>query len=70
MKFKSLMMALADRVGTKTFAHGCTGMGNDQVRFDQSVRSLGDYDIIAPIREIQKQHVSGTGQAPSHSVHS
>jgi argininosuccinate synthase len=51
-------LAIADRVGTKAFAHGCTGMGNDQVRFDQSVRSLGDYDIIAPIREIQKQHTA------------
>ncbi len=48
--------ALADRVGTKLVAHGCTGMGNDQVRFDQTVRSLGDYVIKAPIREIQKQH--------------
>ena len=49
-------LAECDRVGTKLFAHGCTGMGNDQVRFDQSVRSLGDYTIIAPIRDIQKQH--------------
>jgi argininosuccinate synthase len=31
-------------------------MGNDQVRFDQTVRSLGDYTILAPIREIQQQH--------------
>lgn len=51
-------LALCDKLGTKAFAHGCTGMGNDQVRFDQSVRSLGDYDIIAPIREIQKQHAA------------
>jgi argininosuccinate synthase len=51
-------LALADRVETKLFAHGCTGMGNDQVRFDQSVRSLGDYTIIAPIRNIQKQHAA------------
>ena len=42
--------------GTNIFAHGCTGMGNDQVRFDQTVRSLGDYEIKAPIREIQKEH--------------
>jgi argininosuccinate synthase len=47
-----------DRVGTKAFAHGCTGMGNDQVRFDQSVRSLGDYEILAPIRDIQKEHTA------------
>lgn len=48
-------LALAGKVGTKHFAHGCTGMGNDQLRFDQSVRSLGDYVIHAPIRELQRQ---------------
>ncbi|MBY6204360.1 argininosuccinate synthase domain-containing protein [Halomonas denitrificans] len=48
-------LELADRLGTKRFAHGCTGMGNDQLRFDQSVRSLGDYLIHAPIRELQRE---------------
>jgi argininosuccinate synthase len=43
-------------LGTKDFAHGCTGMGNDQVRFDLTIKALGDYTIIAPIREIQKEH--------------
>ena len=46
----------ADELGTQIIAHGCTGMGNDQVRFDLSVKSLGDYRILAPIREIQKEH--------------
>ncbi|MEM1347125.1 MAG: argininosuccinate synthase [Myxococcota bacterium] len=41
--------------GTTLFAHGCTGMGNDQVRFDLTVKALGDYTILAPIREIQRQ---------------
>ena len=45
-----------DELGTKVFAHGCTGMGNDQVRFDLAVKALGDYEIVAPIREIQKEH--------------
>jgi argininosuccinate synthase len=45
-----------DELGTKLIAHGCTGMGNDQVRFDLAVKALGDYEIIAPIREIQKEH--------------
>ncbi len=45
-----------DALGTKHFAHGCTGMGNDQVRFDLTVKALGDYVIHAPIREIQKEH--------------
>jgi argininosuccinate synthase len=43
-------------LGTKVIAHGCTGMGNDQVRFDLAVKALGDYAIVAPIREIQKEH--------------
>jgi argininosuccinate synthase len=46
----------ADELGTKIIAHGCTGMGNDQVRFDLTVKALGDYEIVAPIREIQKAH--------------
>ncbi len=44
-----------EALGTKLFAHGCTGMGNDQVRFDLTVKALGDYEIIAPIREIQRE---------------
>ncbi|MBN8895904.1 MAG: argininosuccinate synthase [Rhodanobacter sp.] len=46
----------AAELGTKAIAHGCTGMGNDQVRFDLAVKALGDYQIVAPIREIQKEH--------------
>ncbi|GAB1595552.1 argininosuccinate synthase [Lysobacter claricitrinus] len=43
-------------LGTDAIAHGCTGMGNDQVRFDLAVKSQGSYRIVAPIREIQKEH--------------
>jgi len=46
-------LELCDSLGTRHFAHGCTGMGNDQLRFDQTVRSLGDYEIHAPIRDLQ-----------------
>jgi len=46
----------AAELGTRAIAHGCTGMGNDQVRFDLAVKALGDYLIVAPIREIQKEH--------------
>lgn len=48
-------LELCDQIGTRNIAHGCTGMGNDQVRFDLTVRSLGDYRVIAPIREIQRE---------------
>jgi argininosuccinate synthase len=33
-------------------------MGNDQVRFDLTVKALGDFEVVAPIREIQKQHTA------------
>ena len=46
----------AAELGTRAIAHGCTGMGNDQVRFDLAVKSQGDWQIVAPIREIQKEH--------------
>jgi argininosuccinate synthase len=46
----------AAELGTRAIAHGCTGMGNDQVRFDLAVKASGDYQIVAPIREIQKEH--------------
>ncbi len=46
---------LCDELGTMHFGHGCTGMGNDQLRFDQTVRSLGDYQIQAPIRDLQSR---------------
>jgi len=48
-------LLLCDRLETVHFAHGCTGMGNDQLRFDQTVRSLGDYEIHAPIRDLQSR---------------
>lgn len=51
------LKAARDR-GIVTFAHGCTGMGNDQVRFDLAARALGDVEIVAPIREIQTQHAN------------
>ena len=49
-------LARAHALGTNAIAHGCTGMGNDQVRFDLAVKASGDYRIVAPIREIQKEH--------------
>lgn len=49
-------LARAQALRTNAIAHGCTGMGNDQVRFDLAVKASGDYRIVAPIREIQKEH--------------
>jgi len=50
-------LKLCDELGTTKFAHGCTGMGNDQIRFDLTVKCLGDYEVLSPIREIQRQDI-------------
>jgi argininosuccinate synthase len=50
------MLARAAELGTRAVSHGCTGMGNDQVRFDLAIKASGSYEIVAPIREIQKEH--------------
>ena len=47
-----LMVELAHEIGATAVAHGSTGKGNDQVRFDVSVMTLDpNLKIIAPIRE-------------------
>ncbi|WP_197321471.1 argininosuccinate synthase [Saccharomonospora sp. NB11] len=38
--------------GATTVAHGCTGKGNDQVRFEVGIGALApDLDVIAPVRD-------------------
>ena len=45
-------MDAAHKFGAKYIAHGCTGKGNDQVRFEASILMLDpDIEIIAPVRE-------------------
>jgi len=45
-------VAHARRVGGTALAHGCTGKGNDQVRFELTYAAFApDLDIIAPWRE-------------------
>jgi argininosuccinate synthase len=47
-----LMVDAAREKGAKAVAHGCTGKGNDQVRFDVTFQTLApDLKIIAPVRE-------------------
>ncbi len=45
-------VALAQREGAQALAHGCTGKGNDQVRFELTYAALApDLQVIAPWRE-------------------
>ncbi len=46
------LVAEARRHGASAVAHGCTGKGNDQVRFEVGTRALApDLDIVAPVRD-------------------
>ncbi len=45
------LVEIARREGAKAIAHGCTGKGNDQVRFELTIKALApDIRIIAPWR--------------------
>ena len=44
---------VANKEGAIAIAHGCTGKGNDQIRFDVTMRSLNTtLEIIAPVRDM------------------
>lgn len=46
------LVYVARKEGADAVAHGCTGKGNDQVRFDITIKALNpDLEVIAPIRD-------------------
>ena len=46
------LVEVAEKEGATVVAHGCTGKGNDQVRFEVSVGALNpSLKVIAPVRE-------------------
>jgi argininosuccinate synthase len=47
-----MLVEAAAEYGADAVAHGCTGKGNDQVRFDVSIAALNpDLKVLAPARE-------------------
>ncbi|MBD1939080.1 argininosuccinate synthase [Microcoleus sp. FACHB-68] len=47
-----LLVEAAEQYGADAVAHGCTGKGNDQVRFDVSIAALNPHlKVLAPARE-------------------
>ncbi len=47
-----ILVDFAEKEQAQAIAHGCTGKGNDQVRFEVSVAALNpDLQVIAPARE-------------------
>ncbi|WP_066251545.1 argininosuccinate synthase [Neobacillus drentensis] len=47
-----LLVEVAEKEGATAVAHGCTGKGNDQVRFEVSIQALNpSLKVVAPVRE-------------------
>jgi len=64
-----LMVEVARRTGASLIAHGCTGKGNDQVRFDVATTALApELKVIAPIREWKMSREQEIEYAQQHGI--
>ena len=65
----SHMVAAAREHGADAVAHGCTGKGNDQVRFEVSTRALApDLDVMAPTRDWTFTRETAMDYAAEHGI--
>jgi argininosuccinate synthase len=63
------LVEVARREGARAVAHGCTGKGNDQVRFDLSTAGLApELEVIAPAREWGMTREDEIAYAGSHHI--
>lgn len=64
-----LMVDTAKQHGAVAVAHGCTGKGNDQVRFDVTFQTLApNLKIIAPVREWKMTRDDEIEYAKKHNI--
>ena len=62
------IVQLAQKEGADAIAHGCTGKGNDQFRFEAMIRSKSNVDIIAPIRDLNLTRTEEVQYAKDHGI--
>lgn len=63
------LVELAHKTHATTIAHGCTGKGNDQVRFEVAINALDPkLKVIAPVREWQWSREEEITYAKAHGV--
>src|SRR5438093_3589195 len=63
------LVAAAREHGADAVAHGCTGKGNDQVRFEVSTRALApDLDVVAPVRSWGMTREDSIRYADDHGI--
>jgi len=63
------LVTAAKQFGATTVAHGCTGKGNDQVRFEVGIVSLApELTCIAPIRDLALTREKAIDYAEQHNL--
>ena len=62
------VVEIAKKENASALAHGCTGKGNDQVRFDVTYRSGSNLPIIAPIRDLNLTRDVELKYAKKHNI--
>jgi argininosuccinate synthase len=63
------LVAAAREYGADAVAHGCTGKGNDQVRFEVSTRALApDLEVLAPVRVWGMTREDAIEYAETHDI--
>ncbi|MDY7045539.1 argininosuccinate synthase [Virgibacillus sp. M23] len=64
-----ILVNIAKEEGAVAVAHGCTGKGNDQVRFDVAFTALQpDLKIVAPVREWAMSREEEIEYAKKHNI--
>ncbi len=64
-----LLIEEARRRGAGAIAHGCTGKGNDQVRFEVSCGALApDVEVLAPVRDWAMSRPEAIAYAEKHGI--
>jgi argininosuccinate synthase len=65
----AMMVEVARREGATAIAHGCTGKGNDQVRFDVATAALApELKVVAPVREWSMNRDDEIEYATKHGI--
>ena len=62
------VLQIAKKEKVTALAHGCSGKGNDQVRFDVTLRSGSNLPIIAPIRDLNLDRKTELIFAKKHGI--
>lgn len=63
------LVEIAELEGAVAVAHGCTGKGNDQVRFEVSINALNpNLEVVAPVREWSWSREEEIEYAKKHNI--